>query len=148
MGDLPRMARRVASSWIGAPHSSLSSESTVTSSSSCAPSTKFSGTAVKHVCATRRVAPVPMKLVNKSPTTLLRSIEIRGLQPTSCHGSQAGSSKRPSRLGLLPLETRCFAENGKSLRHRARRNTRIGCMWHRKISRELCNRCPRHRCCK
>ena len=68
---------------------------------------------------------MPMKLVSMSPTTLLKTIEIRGLEPTSCHGSQGA------------LENCCFAESDKSLRHRSRRNTRRGCTWHRKIPREL-----------
>ena len=39
-----------------------------------------------------------MKLASMSPTTLLNTIRIRRLQPTSCHTTQTGA--RPSKLGL------------------------------------------------
>ena len=101
MGDLPRMARRVASSWNGAPRkriprSSFSSDSTLTSSSSFASSNKFSGAAWKHVCGTRGVSLVPMKLVSMSPTTLLKSIEDQRLSHR-----RATAAKLPSSVFAL-----------------------------------------------
>ena len=79
-----------------------------------------------------RLSLVPMKLVSRSPSTLLKTVEIRGLQPTSRHGSQAGSSQ-------LPLEARCFEEGDRSLRDHSRRIKRRGCTWLRRFPHELFN---------
>ena len=129
------VARRGNHSVLGmvpiAAHSSFSPDGTGTSTSSSAASSRFSGTAQRHVCATRRVSLVPMTLVSQRRATAPSWLAI------ACFTARA-----------LPLRARCFAEGDRSLRHRSRRNQRSGCTWHRRIPRELVNRCPRHLCHK
>ena len=153
MGDLPRMAKCVASTlgWCTfakrIPHSSISSN--------------------KHDNLLVVVCSLQQDAVGRRRETRLRHsegvshdpcqqvpnniLEYHRVQRTPANvRATAAKLARHSVLQArsLPLEARCLAEGDKSLRYRSSRNTRRGCTWHRKIPRELFNRCSRHRCYK
>ena len=90
MGDLPRTAKRVASS------------------SDCPLAKKESFTRHSRPmhCDLRRRRLPPLQQVQwdgvphePSPTTFLKTIEIKVLQPTPCHGERVASTARSSMLG-------------------------------------------------
>ena len=89
-------------------------------------SNRFSGTAWRHVCATRKVSLVLTNLVSVSPTTFLKIIKIKEVEPASCQGSTSGTQMRLSML--------VSARGSSLLRGR------------RQVKRKLFNRRSKHRC--
>ena len=86
MGDLLRTAKRVACSWDGAHRNSL------------VILVRWHWDLDVVVCSLQQVQwdGVPHE---PSPTTFLKTIEIKVLQPTPCHGERVASTARSSTLG-------------------------------------------------